>query len=89
MRDRISSGTMKMVVSLEKKRRHKIMDKSEIAKILAGLKGIQDGGIVQDFQQKRALQEAVGHYEKWQKEKEADRVRVVLQIVVTSITHFK
>lgn len=59
------------------------MEKNEITKVLEGLKSLQDGGIVQDFEQKRALKEAVGHYERLQKEKEADRVRVVLQIVVT------
>ena len=59
------------------------MEKNEITKVLAGLKSLQDGGIVQDFEQKRALKEAVRHYERLQKEKKTDRVRVVLQIVVT------
>ena len=59
------------------------MEKNEITKVLEGLKNLQDGGTVKDSEQKRALKEAVGHYEKLQKETEADRVRVVLQIVVT------
>jgi len=59
------------------------MEKNEITKVLAGLKSLQDGGTVQDFEQKQALKSAVGHYESLQKEKEDDRVRVVLQIVVT------
>lgn len=59
------------------------MEKKEITKVLEGLKSLQDGEIVQDFEQKRALKKAVSHYERLQKEKEADRVQVVLQIVVT------
>ncbi len=59
------------------------MEKNEIAKVLAGLKSLQDGGTVQDVEQRRALREAVEHYERLQKEKEVDRVQVVLQIAVT------
>lgn len=59
------------------------MEKNEITKVLEGLKSLQDGGIVQDFEQKRALKKAVSHYERLQKEKEADRVQAVLQIVIT------
>lgn len=40
------------------------MEKNEITKVLAGLKSLQDGGIVQDFEQKRALKKAVSHYER-------------------------
>lgn len=59
------------------------MEKNEIAKVLAGLKSLQDGGTVQEFEQKQALKKAVGHYERLRKEKEIDRVQAVLQIVVT------
>lgn len=73
----------KVVAGDEKKRRKRIMEKNEITKVLAGLKSLLDTGIIQEFKQKRALKEAVKHYERLQKEKEVDRVRVVLQIVVT------
>lgn len=59
------------------------MEKNEIIKVLEGLKSMQDSDIVQDFKQKCALKEAVKYYERLQKEKETDQVRVVLQIVVT------
>lgn len=59
------------------------MKKNEIAKVLAGLKSLHDSGIVQGVEQWWALKEAVEHYERLQKEKEADRVQAVLQIVVT------
>lgn len=59
------------------------MEKNEIVKVLAGLKSLQDGGIAKDFEQKQALKKAIGYYERMQKEKETDRIQVVIQIVVT------
>ncbi len=59
------------------------MEKNEIVKVLAGLKNLQDGGIAQDGEQRRALKKAVEHYERLLKEQEVDRVQAVLQIVVT------
>ena len=59
------------------------MEKSEITKVLDGLKSLQNGDIVQDFEQKRALKEAIEYYERLQKENEDDCVRAVLQIAVT------
>jgi len=59
------------------------MEKNEIEKVLTGLKNLQDGGAVQDVEQRWALKEAAEHYERLQKEKEVDRVQAVIQIVVT------
>lgn len=56
---------------------------SNTAEILNGLRSLKDAGTAVGNIENRALEQAIKHYEKLERESKVDRVQVVLQIVVT------
>lgn len=56
---------------------------SNTAEILKGLRSLKDAGTAVGNIENRALEQAIKHYEKMEKESKIDRIQAVLQIVIT------